>query len=162
MVKVIWIHWITGNRRAWRCHTWNCHQKDWSQQAIFHSVTKRHSLECKNIRCGTWILNCHVENPTASVACSLAIETKLELSPVIEFPRVATRDSGTAPKTYSRNVQKSISYLTLLVVIGWINNIKLLQSIDRLNNKPSAREYLGMWNPECCHDVIRWATSKPS
>jgi hypothetical protein len=126
-------------------------------------------------------LNGHINDPTASVAHSLAIESKLVLLPAIESPRVATRDSaifvggllnpdkntihgsGTAPKICRRNFKKTISYLRLLVVIGWwINNIKILKSIDRLNNKPSAREYLGMRNPECCHDVIRLATSKPS
>ena len=52
--------------------------------------------------------------------------------------------SSTAPKTSFRCFQKTISYETLLVVIGRINNIKRLQRIDRLNNKLSASEFLGM------------------
>ena len=101
-------------------------------------------------------MNGHIKNPTTSIAHSLAIETKLVLSPTKELPRVTTREStifvgglmnldknaingsSAAPKICRRNFKKTISYLTVLVVIGWINNIELRKRINRLNYKPSA------------------------
>jgi hypothetical protein len=96
-------------------------------------------LKGKNIRCGNWVLNGHVKNPTTSITHSFAIEPKLVLSPTKELPRVTTREStifvggfmnpnenaingsSAAPKISCQYFQKTIGDLTLLVVICWMD-----------------------------------------